>query len=107
MKAILEKHEWELFERLQKLHKAGALPKVHLRALLHTKALYENLKEDILANIDKDADPVSTLEAFAATLDCMIEELRESIDTFNKELSEAEFEYISSEYKKRQSQKQK
>lgn len=81
------------------------MPKVHLLALLHTKDLYENLKDDILANINKDANPIDTLEAFAATLDCMIEELQESIDTFNKELSEAELEYISAEYKKRQTKR--
>lgn len=103
MKAVLTKHEWELFERLHKLHKAGAMPKIHLRSLLRTKQLYENVKDELLAKLEENPTPVRALKAFEEALDDMLKELQESVDTFNKELSEAEFAYITSEFKKRQS----
>lgn len=105
MKAVLTKHEWELFERLHKLHKAGAMPKIHLRALLRTKQLYEDVKADIIAKIEENPTPINALKSFEKTLDDMLKKLQESVDTFNKELSEAEFAYITSEFEKRQTAK--
>jgi hypothetical protein len=77
MKAILDEQEWNLFERLRKVYKAGKIPQRHLSALRRTQELYERHKESLGKTLRQEGlKDAPILSSFKKTLDDFINELQ-------------------------------